>query len=154
MQWNRDIEAEYLNRIAAEPDKHICIDGSNFTARGRALISVDGLVTAVHRRLYNLAIGTPKYHYLIRDCGLPTCINPHHFIESESPRLPSENPKRGRLTGRPTRGEINAAKTECPHGHPYTRENTYVYYRNGRASRHCRTCRLNQKAARKRNNAR
>jgi hypothetical protein len=32
---------------------------------------------------------------------------------------------------------INAAKTECPRGHPYTSENTYVYP-DGR--RGCRTC--------------
>ena len=39
-------------------------------------------------------------------------------------------------------GEVNKAKTHCPHGHEYTEENTYF---DGLARR-CRTC------ARKRTN--
>lgn len=35
----------------------------------------------------------------------------------------------------------NLAKTECPQGHGYTPENTYI---DARGSRHCRTCRADR----------
>jgi hypothetical protein len=36
-------------------------------------------------------------------------------------------------------GAVMAAKTECPEGHPYSKENTYLHPTTG--SRHCRACR-------------
>lgn len=38
-----------------------------------------------------------------------------------------------------------ASKTHCPHGHPYSEENTYLLPRGGRA---CRTCRAATKSRR------
>ena len=38
-------------------------------------------------------------------------------------------------------GELNAAKKECPQGHPYNKENTYTENkRSGHKSRKCRSC--------------
>lgn len=35
----------------------------------------------------------------------------------------------------------NSNKKACPQGHPYEPGNTYVFFRNGRPARACRTCR-------------
>lgn len=40
---------------------------------------------------------------------------------------------------------FHASKTECPQGHEYTPENTYVYEsKRGYTKRHCRTCRADK----------
>lgn len=40
---------------------------------------------------------------------------------------------------------FHAAKTECPQGHEYTPENTYVHVgKDGYTRRHCRVCRANK----------
>jgi hypothetical protein len=61
-------------------------------------------------------------------CRVRHCVNPDH-LEAVTCR---ENLLRGE-----TLQAANVAKTECPQGHPYDEENTYVYP-NGR--RDCRTC--------------
>lgn len=38
---------------------------------------------------------------------------------------------------------LNARKTECVHGHPFTLENTRI---DSRGHRHCRTCQAESKA--------
>lgn len=57
------------------------------------------------------------------------CINPAHL----EPVTAEENTSRGRGTS-----ALNAAKTHCPKGHPYSPENTYV---DPDGRRECRTCR-------------
>jgi len=60
-------------------------------------------------------------------CRNPACVNPAHL----EPVTHRENMLRGEtITAR------NAARTECPHGHPYDERNTYRY----RGARYCRTC--------------
>lgn len=47
---------------------------------------------------------------------------------------------------------INAAKTECDHGHPFNEQNTYRYIdRCGRVHRFCRPChnRVNRNSRRR-----
>ena len=62
-------------------------------------------------------------------CDTPACCNAQHV----RPVTHRENVLRG--TG-PT--AVNAAKTECIRGHPFTPENTYIQRDMGRV---CRTCR-------------
>lgn len=67
-----------------------------------------------------------------RQCAHRSCVNPAHL----SPIARGANG----LTSRTATAAINAAKTECPHGHPYSAENT-IRVSNGRAMvRRCRTC--------------
>jgi hypothetical protein len=60
------------------------------------------------------------------------CVNPAH-LEAVTPR---ENTLRGRGIA-----AIEAKRTHCPQGHPYSAENTHIQ-RNG--SRVCRTCKRAQ----------
>lgn len=82
-----------------------------------------------HRVVYELLVGPiPEGLVLDHLCRLPRCVNPEHL----EPVTFQENVLRG--IG-PT--AVNAAKTECINGHPFTPENTYAWPGRGR---HCRPC--------------
>jgi hypothetical protein len=53
----------------------------------------------------------------------------------------AENVRRG------DSGKYLIARTNCPKGHKYSKDNTY--YLKKRTNRYCRTCRRNQMAARR-----
>ena len=65
-------------------------------------------------------------------CRNRACVNPHHLQVVTR----HENVKRS------TVGEFHAAKTHCPHGHPYDENNTrIIYHKDGSfAQRQCRAC--------------
>ncbi|GLY21657.1 HNH endonuclease signature motif containing protein [Micromonospora sp. NBRC 101691] len=74
-------------------------------------------------------------------CVHRRCVNPAH-LEAVTQR---DNVLRSPHT-MPNR---NAAKTECPQGHPYDEANTYSRRTpQGRARRECRTCRRERLARR------
>jgi hypothetical protein len=96
-----------------------------------------------HRYSYELLVGSiPDGLELDHTCHDPKtcqppcphrlCVNPAHL----EPVTRAENNRRsGGL------GTVNAAKTHCPHGHPYDEVNTrYGKNKQGRLSRWCRTC--------------
>ncbi len=149
MQWNKDIEMSLMGRIGINPDAHLILDSSLYTAsRARILIYEDGLTTTLHRKLYTLLFGAPQSRFLLRTCDIAYCVNPYHFLESHAPVLHSENtPGVPRADGKMTSAQINAAKTHCPRGHEYNFENTYRFTkRNGTTSRSCRACRRARRA--------
>jgi hypothetical protein len=86
-----------------------------------------------HRLSYRTFVGPIPDGYQVdhvatRGCKYRHCTNPEH-LEAVTPR---ENTLRsGAITA------VNAAKTECIHGHPFDEANTYHY----RGERACRTCR-------------
>jgi hypothetical protein len=83
-----------------------------------------------HRFAYELLVAPiPVGLELDHLCRTPLCVNPAHL----EPVTHRENCLRG--TGASAR---NAVKTECPHGHAYDDENTYV---DRTGNRHCRVCR-------------
>lgn len=91
----------------------------------------DGLkMVLAHRYSYKLA--NPKWdEQSILDhlkCDNPLCVNPEHVKPSTHLRNLRRSPK--------TRTSINRAKTHCPEGHRYSRENTSLD--NG--SRRCKEC--------------
>ena len=59
-------------------------------------------------------------------CYHRACVNPEH-VEAVTTQ---ENTRRRKL------GAQNAAKTECPRGHAYDEENTYI----NQGKRYCRAC--------------
>lgn len=59
-------------------------------------------------------------------------------------RLAKANELLAYLDSRPGQGSYYANKTHCPHGHPYSPENTYHVPRTG--ARVCKTCRRTYKA--------
>lgn len=80
-----------------------------------------------HRVAYELLVGPiPDGMQLDHLCRNPPCCNPAHL----EPVTPAENVRRGDA------GKRYAARTHCPHGHPYDEANTYVYDDR----RFCREC--------------
>lgn len=82
-----------------------------------------------HRVSYETYVGKiPEGLDLDHLCRNRKCVNPGHL----EPVTRSENLRRSPLMGRAA-----LAKTECPKGHPYNKENTRIG-KNG--SRHCKAC--------------
>lgn len=104
---------------------------------GRLNWKQDGItnVPGAHRVVLH-AIGQPVPKGLVVDhlCRVRHCINPDH-LEVVRQR---ENVMRSPIAP----GAINAAKTHCAKGHPYTPENTYVWVHTTRSTitRTCKTC--------------
>ena len=87
-----------------------------------------------HRYAYELLIGEiPNGKEIDHLCRNPNCVNPKHL----EPVPHIVNVRRGKIGT----AHFNSFKTHCPHGHPYTKENTYMYRKaTGRQGRMCRVC--------------
>lgn len=87
-----------------------------------------GLRVRAHRFAYEMLVG-PIPDGLVIDhlCRVPLCVNPAHM-----------EPVTGRVNIRRGIGPsaVNARKTHCHRGHPFTPANTLLY----RGSRCCRAC--------------
>lgn len=95
--------------------------------------------TRAHRRAYELAIGPiPAGMVIDHLCEVRLCVNPVH--------LKATTQRENVLRSVRTMPNVNAAKTHCSAGHEYTAENTY---RRPHGGRDCRTCRIQQKAQRR-----
>lgn len=84
-----------------------------------------------HRFAYSLINGEiPDGLVVLHSCDTPACVNPDHLsvgTDSDNQR-DSVQKKRHR----------ESRKSICPHGHPYSEDNTYV---DPRGRRQCRVCR-------------
>lgn len=91
----------------------------------------NGSNALAHRVAWELAHGTPSPDGMQLDhlCRNPSCVRPSHL----QPVTCRENLHRSP----DTQAAINAAKTHCPQGHPYSGDN--VRHRKG-GGRSCRTC--------------
>lgn len=87
-----------------------------------------GSVVQAHRFSYELGDPIPEGQHLDHLCRNPACVRPNH-LEAVSCRT---NVLRGVGAS-----AVNAAKTECIHGHPLEGENLYV---KPSGYRECRTC--------------
>jgi len=96
----------------------------------------DGTNRLAHRVMFTLVRGPiPAGLQLDHLCRVRHCVNPEHL----EPVTARENTLRG-----VTLPAANAAKTECPRGHLYDTDNTYVDRRGGR---HCRACKAARQAS-------
>lgn len=104
------------------------------TPLGYGHFHVDGRAVYAHRWSYEYHVG-PIPDGLVIDhlCRNTSCVNPDHL----EPVTHAENVKRG--TSIDHLVAKARSKTECPQGHPYDDENTYVHPKAG--FRGCKTCR-------------
>lgn len=93
---------------------------------GYGRFTVDRQGHLAHRLAYELLKGPiPRGLCLDHgDCPI-LCVNPAHT----EPVTRGENSRRGR--------SANAAKTHCPHGHPYSGDNLFL---GAKGERKCRAC--------------
>jgi hypothetical protein len=88
-----------------------------------------------HRFAYQMLVGPiPEGLTLDHLCRNTGCCNPEH-LEAVTHR---DNVLRG-----VSFAAVNAVKTECPRGHPYDSENTYIVPSTG--GRLCRLCQRDHK---------
>lgn len=98
---------------------------------GYGKIKYGGTMRLAHRVIYELLVGAiPEGLQIDHLCRQRGCVNPAHL----RPVTWRENQL---APGSRARAAACAAKTQCPRGHPYDSENTYVW----RGERYCRACR-------------
>lgn len=105
------------------------------TESGYGKVNVDRIPRLVHRVVYEEMVGViPEGLTLDHLCGTCACVNPSHL----EPVTAAENTRRQWAAERANAGVRQRERTHCPHGHPYSLENTYV---KPSGERCCRTCR-------------
>lgn len=163
-----EIQQKLVDEITARPERAVILPDWAYTPEGRVVVLVDGLPIDLHRHLHDLLIRPLEYHERMWQKGPKRNVNPHLFdvvAGTKSPRThcskgheyagneapPNSRGYRCRTCLVVSRGggatTPNKAKTQCPHGHKYTRKNT-IRTKDGR--RRCRTCKNTQNAARMR----
>lgn len=105
---------------------------------GYPYVKVAGKAVRAHRLAYqDFAGDIPLGLELDHTCKIRRCINPAHL----EPVTKLVNLRRGDSHKHGGGGRFQAAKTHCPRGHPYSKENTKVTKSGGRACREChRAC--------------
>lgn len=175
MRLTSEIESTLLERLDRFPERAIVMpEWCYWKGQAQPIVYIDGLPTRLNRYLYTKVIGPLDYSTrLIRRDGVhPLNVNPHLFI-AEPGRSRGDRCAKGHAyagnempdnsmgfrcvtcylafrkrhsLGRRNAGQLNAAKTHCPRGHPYSGSNL-ITQSNGR--RRCRQCNAEQTAARR-----
>jgi hypothetical protein len=120
---------EFLAKLADYGDADRCWIWTGALVKGYPYVTIGKRKRRAHRVTYEMLVGPiPDGLTLDHLCRRTSCINPRHLepVTSKVNILRSEGP-----------GAHNAAKTHCPQGHPYSRENTRLV--SGR--RECIECR-------------
>jgi len=124
----RSIEERLLNKMIPEPNSGCWLWTGATNKDGYGSIDFNGKNRKAYRVAYELLKGPiPQGLTIDHLCRVPSCINPAHL----EPTTIRENILRGNGNA-----AINARKTICPKGHPYSPENTYLSNRK----RSCKTC--------------
>lgn len=94
---------------------------------------------SAHRYAYKIAKGQPGELWIDHICMNKICVNPDH-LRAVTPLISS-------LENSLSPSAVNAKKSHCKHGHEFTKSNTRIKVRNGRAHRDCKLC---EKASKRR----
>jgi len=113
---------------------------------GYGQCSFQGKSWLAHRLSFYLSTGiNPGSLQVMHLCDFSLCINPKHLALGTGSDNMRDAARKRRMHGQ--------QKTHCPHGHEYTKENTYFTSpKNGGLSRGCRICkrrRFHESKARK-----
>lgn len=123
-----------------------CGYGQFRTNQFRSHQSRGDTVIRAHRYAYLRFIGPiPEGLHLDHLCRVRSCVNPAH-LEAVTNK---ENGLRGVGAG-----ALNARKTHCPKGHPYSGDNVILEPRPWGFSRRCRACRAVNDGGRRRDGRR
>jgi hypothetical protein len=127
----------FWSKVALPNEQGCMLWLGSVTTRGYGLLALPtagGWVkVAAHRLSYTLThgpipMGLVIDHVRANGCTNKHCVAPLH-LEAVTQR---ENTLRGRGPV-----ALNARKTHCPQGHPYSPENTYAEPQGGRKCRRC-----------------
>lgn len=130
------LKERFMSKVVMIPE-HICWEwiGSK-DSHGYGKIYNFGKLEGAHRTSYRLFInGALNEMEVCHACDNPGCVNPKHLFLATHKQNMHDRDKKGRLKN--GKGEYQLAKTHCPKGHKYSKENTYKY-RNGRQCIKCR----------------
>jgi len=134
----KTIEQRFWEKVGPHTDSTKCWLWTAATIQSKKLsygrIKVGGVTVLAHRLSYAM-----HYHVVIppgmtidhvkeRGCTSTLCVNPYH-LEVVTGRI---NTLRGVGVA-----ALEVKRMQCPQGHPYNKENTYVWHEQ----RFCRVCR-------------
>ena len=127
-----DILPRFMKFVELEPNTGCWLWRGSGTPAGYGQISVNGRMKMAYRWSYEhfrgpIPAGVEPDHL----CRVRCCVNPHH-LELVTHR---ENTLRGR-----TLAAMNAAKTRCRRGHPFSGENLRRGMYGKQPIRVCRQC--------------
>jgi len=128
----KSAESRWREKVDQIPDGCWLWTGT-ITRKGYGMFWPDAGGVPAHRFAYELLVGPiPDGLQLDHLCRVRHCVNPAHL----EPVTSKENQVRSPFDP--------AARTHCPHGHPYSHENTYVDPTSG--GRCCRECARRRRA--------
>lgn len=135
MPKSKPIEERFFSKI--QKQKSCWLWNASRMPKGYGQLNDKGKVWRAHRLSWVIHYGPiPENLFVCHSCDNPPCVNPKHLWLGTR----SENMKdmilKGRFLTKMARDNIN--KTECPKGHEYNTQNTYVCSRGKRSCRICR----------------
>lgn len=122
-----NIYERLMSRSTHDPVTDCIVWNGTLSVGGYGQIWFNRGTRVTHRVAYELFAPIPGDLVLDHLCRNRRCINPNHL----EPVTVAENNLRGEGFM-----AVHARKTECPKGHPYDDENTWMKY----GARRCRIC--------------
>ena len=137
------LRERFERKVSPEPTSGCHLWTAAVAGKGYGVINHGGVMRYAHRLAWEFAYGPiPEGLCALHRCDVPACVNVAHLFLGTVADNNRDMAAKGRAVGH------NAAKTQCPKGHPYVGSNLYIC-EDGR--RVCVTCnRENHRTYRKR----